>query len=88
MVISRLLMLGVICYAFHLRADDDRYAAVSGDYQNHNYGYAVTIPGGLRGFKTETARASSRDLHSIGRRAGRFRRKAESESRSPGTTRI
>jgi len=51
MVISRLLMLGVICYAFHLRADDDRYAAVSGDYQNHNYGYALTIPGGLRGFK-------------------------------------
>jgi hypothetical protein len=32
---------------------DDRYVAVSGDYRNHSYGYAVTIPGGLRGFKSK-----------------------------------
>ena len=50
MVIYRVLVLAICCASQMLFADDG-YVPVSGDYQNHNYGYAVTIPGGLRGFK-------------------------------------
>ena len=52
MVISRVLVLAICCASQMLLADDG-YVAVSGDYQNHNYGYAVTIPEGLRGFKSK-----------------------------------